>query len=178
MASERDFEQLDDYIGNRLSEADKAAFESRLQADPDLQREFKLQQGIINSLRKARAAELKAMLNNIPASSIPTDSTRAFTWTSVAIAALVAIGLYFYLKPSENTSREPVADSVTVVPPTVSQSPETEAAANNEQSAIPADEEKTERTEPNISPENKKESAATPANPGSRGRARYARWCR
>lgn len=168
MASERDFELLDDYIGNRLSDADKASFESRLQADPDLQRELKLQQDIVSSLRKARAAELKAMLNNIPPSAIPANSTGAFTWTAVAIAVAVAIGLYFYLQPSEETSNTPVADSVTVAPPAADQSADADVPSGEEQPVTPKEEPGIEK--PRVSKERKSESteAETPAAPGNR----------
>jgi hypothetical protein len=42
MASEKDFELLDQYVGNRLSTADKAAFEQKLAADADLKNELVL----------------------------------------------------------------------------------------------------------------------------------------
>ena len=56
MALEKDFELLDEYLRNKLSAADKAAFEQKLQGDADLQREHKLQQKIAEGLRKARTA--------------------------------------------------------------------------------------------------------------------------
>jgi hypothetical protein len=117
MASERDFELLDDYIGNRLDKGERESFEGKLQADPELQRELKLQQGIIESLRKARAAELKSMLNNVPLSAIPGESSSMARWAGISVVLLVAIGLYFYLKPVQQEQAAPPTESVTVTPP-------------------------------------------------------------
>lgn len=168
MASERDFELLDDYVGNRLSEAEKASFESRLQADPELQRELKLQQGIVASLRKARAAELKAMLNSIPPSAIPANSTRALTWAGVTLAALIAIGLFFYLRPSENPTVEHHADSSTVAPPVVDPSPQAETPASEDQSANAPKKNGTQTPEAKTRNENATETTKAPVTPGSR----------
>jgi hypothetical protein len=115
MASERDFELLDDYIGNRLNGAEKKAFEDKLQGDTELQSEYKIQQNIVETLRKARVAELKAMLKNIPTSSIPADYSSVVRWTSIAGAALVVVALYFYLKPETPSPAPPASDTTAVV---------------------------------------------------------------
>lgn len=101
MASERDLELLDDYISNRLSAEDKAAFEQQLDANPGLRSEYQLQKRIAESLRQARALELKAMLKSVPASALhggeASAALKATLW--IAAAAIVGTGLYFYLKP-------------------------------------------------------------------------------
>jgi hypothetical protein len=127
MASERDFELLDDYIGNRLSEGERESFEGKLQADPELQRELKIQQGIVESLRKARASELKALLNNVPLSAIPSETSSLAKWSGVAVALMVAVGLYFYLRPADETPVPPATDTVSTIPPVSENSPEPES---------------------------------------------------
>lgn len=99
MAVEKDFELLDDYLSNRLSPADREAFENKLEADLDLKQEFEFQQSLVEGVRSKRIAELKTMLNNIPASAIPTDQTALFTKIigSVIVVGLVATGMYFYM---------------------------------------------------------------------------------
>jgi hypothetical protein len=103
MALEKDFELLDEYLRNKLDVADKAAFEQKLQANADLQREYKLQQKIAEGLRKARTTELKNMLNNIPVSSVHGSeiSTGVKTLISLTVAGLVATGIYLYLDKDE-----------------------------------------------------------------------------
>jgi hypothetical protein len=106
MATERDFELLDDYLSNRMDAAQKSAFEQRLQADPDLKNEYSLQQNIVTGVRKARAIELKSMLQNVPV-TVPTKggvSTGAKFGIGAFIAAAVVTGIYFYFDGSENQS--------------------------------------------------------------------------
>jgi hypothetical protein len=101
MATERDFELLDDYIANRLKGSEKSAFENKLQADPDLQNEFSTQQNLVEGIKKARAAELKAMLQNVPIPAGPqggTISVGVKAALTTVVAALVATGIYFYFQ--------------------------------------------------------------------------------
>lgn len=124
MASERDFELLDEYLSNRLKGNEKVDFELRLRQDPDLQNELKFQQQIAEGIRKARVAELKGMLNRIPvpASGVHTNLIR---WTSLGMVAVIGVGLYFYLKSpvepkviqqeTEQTATAP-AEIVPVIP--------------------------------------------------------------
>ncbi len=98
MAAERDFELLDDYLSNRLDQHGRSAFEEMLTRDPALRNELDLQREFINGIRRARIAELKAMLNNVP---IPAGQTGGSTlgskialWT--AIAGAIGVGAYYY----------------------------------------------------------------------------------
>ncbi|MBL0743962.1 hypothetical protein [Chryseolinea lacunae] len=117
MVSEKDFEALDHYVGNRLNAADKAAFEQKLADDAALRKELNVQQQIAEGLRTARAAELKQLLKNVPLSSLPSAGpsllVRVGLWT--VAAGVVATGLYFYLRPSENTVAS--AETATVTAP-------------------------------------------------------------
>jgi hypothetical protein len=104
MASEKDFEILDEYAGNRLNPQDRAAFEQQLESDAELKNELSLQRGIIEGIKTARKAELKSMLNNVPISSIPSEgiSTAAKIGLWVVVAGLVSTGLYLYLNQDDN----------------------------------------------------------------------------
>lgn len=102
MASERDLELLDDYIRERLSDADRAAFEQKLQGDAALQRELKIQQHIADGIRKARAAQLKTMLGSVPVAAVTTTaSILVKVAASVVLTGLVATGIYFYINRNE-----------------------------------------------------------------------------
>lgn len=105
MASERDLELLDDYLGNRLSANEKVAFEKALQKDADLSKEYHLQTRVVDGIKQARVAQLKQMLNNVPVSSIPQSGTsplvQAGAW--MLVAGLVGTGLYFYFRPDGKT---------------------------------------------------------------------------
>ena len=88
MANERDFELLDDYLTNRLSEEDRSAFEQRLNADPDLQHEYALQKRVIQGIKDARVAQLKSMLNQVP---VPSASTGNAIAGKVIVGTLVTL---------------------------------------------------------------------------------------
>lgn len=132
MALEKDFELLDEYLRNKLDAADKAAFEQKLQADTDLQREYKLQQKIAEGLRKARITELKNMLNNVPVSSVHGSeiSIGVKTLISLTVAGLVATGIYLYLDKDEaETPAKQITKTET--PAEVPTETETEPATTN-----------------------------------------------
>jgi len=119
MASEKDFELLDEYVSNRLTGQEKAAFEKKMDVDADLRNELALQQKVVEGIRNARAMELKTMLNNIPLSSIPNNGTSLLAKVGlwVAAAGLVGTGLYLYLSPSETPTTEAPAITKTVEEP-------------------------------------------------------------
>jgi hypothetical protein len=109
MASEKDFEILDEYAGNRLNPQERAAFEKQLESDAELKNELSLQREIVEGIKTARKAELKSMLNNVPVSSIPTEgmSVAAKLGLWVIVVGLVSTGLYFYLNQEENSVVQP-----------------------------------------------------------------------
>lgn len=121
MALERDIELLDDYLANRLSGADKSAFEQRLEADPDLKRELNLQQKVVEGIRQARVAELKALLNNVPVPAPVGGEISAGTTAVVAvvITALVGIGIYLVLNQPEKTLTHNQAPTQNTAPDSV-----------------------------------------------------------
>lgn len=151
MVSEKDFETLDHYVGNRLNAQEKAAFEQQLANNPELQQALTVQEQIAGGLRKARAAELKQMLKNVPVSTLPTRPSllgRIGLWA--AAAGVAGSGLYFYLNqddakavPATSPTTE-IKQDVTTVEPT----PQAEAVQ------VPAE------TQPNSNASNKTEPVA------------------
>ena len=110
MADKRDFELLDDYITNRLSEQDRSAFEQKLQADPDLQNEFMLQERLVKGIKDARVAELKSILNNIPVSTTGPEKTLASKIAlGTALLFLIAAAAYWYFNQDKIQIAKPEA---------------------------------------------------------------------
>lgn len=98
----KNFELIDDFLTNRLGAQEKVFFEQQMNSDPALKADVELQKQIIESVKKARVAELKAMLNNVPISGGYTSGITAAKFAAVVgTAALVGTALYFYLKPEE-----------------------------------------------------------------------------
>lgn len=93
------FELIDDYLTNRLSGEAKIDFEKQVEADPSLKTDLQLQKVILESVKKARAAELKTMLQNVPIGG----STGIAQFSVMKMAAgiigagllLAALGYYF-----------------------------------------------------------------------------------
>jgi hypothetical protein len=90
------FELIDDYLANRLNEQDRKSFEQQLANDSALKADVDFQKEIINGLKAARVAELKAMLNKV------TVATPTVYFSPLRIAAgligtaVLATSLYFY----------------------------------------------------------------------------------
>jgi len=142
MASEKDFELLDQYVGNRLNVQDKAAFEQKLEMDAELKNEFLLQQKVVESIRKGRAAELKKMLNDIPLSSIPGEGTSIMTQIGlwVVVAGLVGTGLYFYFNQQEAKPeiQQPITNEVKAEEPPLAE-PQKEEQPKPENATVETD---------------------------------------
>lgn len=83
------FDLTDDYLTKRLEAADKVEFEKELAADPALRKEFDFQQHLVEGIKKSRAAELKAKLNQI---EIPSAPSYHLTVAKIA-AGIIAIGV-------------------------------------------------------------------------------------
>jgi hypothetical protein len=119
MALERELEMLDDYVANRLSDADRSVMEAKIASDTELKRELSIQQQVIEGLRRARIAQLKQMLQNTPIPP-PTGGQALLVklGTAVVTAGIIGTGLYFFLKDDKGsvaqesaapTQQEPVA---------------------------------------------------------------------
>lgn len=103
-------ELIDDFLTNRLGDREKASFERQINSDPALKADVELQKQILESVKKARAAELKAMLNNVPISGGYTSGISPSKLAAVVgTAALVGTALYFYLRPGESEKKPEVS---------------------------------------------------------------------
>lgn len=120
-------ERIDDYLANRLSAEEKTAFERALEGDPALKSELALQEQIIKGIQKARSAELKHMLQQVPVP--PSGWSPGQIAAGVLVTGVIATSLYFYFRPEEApASVEPTPAVVTQPEPTPAEAP----AASNE----------------------------------------------
>jgi hypothetical protein len=109
-------ELIDDYLTNRLNEQDRKSFEKQMDSDPALKADVELQKEIIQGLKAARAAELKAMLNNVPVGTFAFKLSPLQIASGILGAAIIATSVYFYLNTTDNitpaTEISPVTDSI------------------------------------------------------------------
>lgn len=149
------FELIDNYLTNRLNESERAAFEQQMKSDPALKADVEFQASIVEGLKKARVAELKAMLNKVPVNTAPVQfSTLKLAAGLVGTAVLVS-AIYLYVKEDnqpEVPSPTPIEDSIKQKEQTKEEVKAIEEVANEDQS-----------TEVNKKIDNKKESSVKPA---------------
>jgi hypothetical protein len=172
MAAERDLELLDDYLANRLNANEKVSFERKLTTDPELQAEFNMQQALIGGIQKARVAELKAIMNNVPVSGLHSTgsvvATKVVLW--VTVIGVVGVGSWFLMKDKEETpevektqteSQQPVTDEKASEQ---TQPAEQDPSQPHEDSPVVSDEKASSEQKPADRPKPlKKKPAETPA---------------
>lgn len=117
MATEKDLELLDDYLSNRMKGQDKLDFEKRLEADVSLQSELGLQKEFVEGIKRARVAELKAMLSEIAVPAPSNSSLMIKGALTAVVVAIVGTGLYFLINKDET----PIQTEVTTEEPTTVQ---------------------------------------------------------
>lgn len=151
MADERDLELLDDYLTNRMSGRDRLAFEQKLQADPDLQHEYALQNRLIKGIKDARVAELKAMLNDVPIPAKgPGNALATKIIPGTVAAVIIAAAAYWYISRDDIQMAEPLTpaeqENVTEdqpVSPRAEKEPAEKQEAVNEQTTREPDKNQT-----------------------------------
>jgi len=135
-------ELIDEYLTNRLSQQDRNAFEAQMKSDPTLKADVEIQSQIVDGLKKARATELKAMLNKVPVGG-PTSMSPLQIAAGVVGTALLVSSIYFYSKP--DTTQE-VSNIITTLEDSSKQNEPIEEiqAIQEEKKDTPANEEKVE----------------------------------
>ena len=94
------FELIDDYLTNRLTESERLDFEQQLISDPTLKSDVELQKNILEGIKNARAAELKAMLSNVPISPASSVFTGMKMAAGIIGAGILITSLYYYYQPT------------------------------------------------------------------------------
>jgi hypothetical protein len=101
-------ENIEKYVANKMSAAEKAEMESLIQSDPKVANEVQLQKLITTSIKKNRIAALKARLNKIPVSGSTMQVSTSSTFTAMKAASVIlasaglSLGVYFYIQNNES----------------------------------------------------------------------------
>ncbi|MEM9674948.1 MAG: hypothetical protein AAF992_20310 [Bacteroidota bacterium] len=96
-------EQVDLYLKGKLSDSERVAFEEKIQQDPLLQSEMKLQQEIHQALSETRKVGLKSRLDQVPIEQTPWFIGSTFK-TAAVVSALVitSVATYVTFAPTES----------------------------------------------------------------------------
>ncbi len=150
MGIEKDLEIMDNYLANRLSGAERNAFENKLEADPALRSEYTSQQSIIEGIKKARIAELKNIMNNTPVP--PAVGGSALTLkvaASILVIGAIGFGVYWFANEENEIPAEvEVTENTNPIAPTPSET-EIEDQQNPEPEPTEAESEVTAHKEEN-----------------------------
>lgn len=106
------FELIDDYLTDKLNEQDRKSFEQQMISDPALKADVELQKEIIQGLKAARIAELKAMLNKIPVASPTIYFSPLRIAAGLIGTAVLATGLYFYFDKNSGLNPNQASSSL------------------------------------------------------------------
>lgn len=90
------------YLDNEMSETEKLEFESRMENNPQLKKEFNFQNELVRGIKNHRKLELKARLSNI---EVPTPILQTIGLKLAAVATasiIIGTGIYFYNQQNPN----------------------------------------------------------------------------
>ena len=96
------FEKVEAYFNNELSDSEKNDFLKEVETNTELKSEYNFQKDVINGIKEARKAELKAMLDKVPITSVSTATSGLYKILAGGAATLVvgtAMWYYFNSTP-------------------------------------------------------------------------------
>lgn len=108
-------EKIEAYITGKMDAQEMEAFEKGIESDPTLKSEVTMQKAIVEAVKKARMAELKGMLSQVPITGI--EATLGISVTKIA-AIIVSAGVLvtasvFYFRPDNKpVQSKSIEDSI------------------------------------------------------------------
>jgi hypothetical protein len=153
-------EIIDSYLTGRMNDAERADFEQKLNADPNLKSEFAFEKTVIDGIQKARAAQLKAMLMQVPITSatIGSGTTTASLLkiaSAVLITGAIGTGVYMFATDSDEPAMQAAQSEQIIQPEITPPGPEPEAAPAEE----PEQDARPEQNKPEVRREKPGDSA-------------------
>ncbi len=114
------YNKLEAYFNNELTAAEEEQFLHEVENNAELRAEYNFQQEVVNGIKEARKAELKAMLDQVPVAGIGTASTGVIKALVTGASALLigTIAWYYF-----NTPQSPKATLQSTTSHTVQNEP-------------------------------------------------------
>ncbi len=109
------FQKVEAYFNNEFSDTEKADFLNEVETNTELNTEFNFQKDVINGIKEARKAELKAMLNQVPISAFNTASSGLYKYIFGGAATILLGTAFWYYTNSEQIIATPVQKTVAVI---------------------------------------------------------------
>jgi hypothetical protein len=115
----KNFDKVEAYFNNELSDSEKNDFLREVDTNAELKAEYNFQNEVVNGIKNARKAELKAMLNNVPVTSIGTSTSGLYKLLAGGVATLmVGTASWYYFNASPTSEVVTQNNVVEVVPET------------------------------------------------------------
>lgn len=165
----KNFEKIEAYFNNELTVSEKEEFLREVELDADLKAEYNFQNDVINGIKDARKAELKAMLNNVQISSVGTTNTvLSKILAGGAVTLLIGSSIWYYnysSQPAEKLPKNPIVDAAPILEDKSITDEQTNEIAESEV----ADKTTNDTSNPKVKIESKKDSPKliTPTIPSS-----------
>lgn len=155
----RNIDLIDDYLADRMSDAERNAFEQRLASDTELNREFNFHKDIVSSIKEVRKAELKSMLNSIPVGGSTGTFGTSLKVAGALVAATITIGGFYLLlqddKPEieqQTVIEQPAETRENDFSPEVIEEEAAPETPREEKQEVAAEQEQKETVDPSATP--------------------------
>ncbi len=101
----KNFEKVEAYFNNELNDSEKNDFLREVESNAELKSEYNFQNEVINGIKEARKAELKAMLDNVPIATVSSTASTGLYKLLVGGAATLIIGtsMWYYFNSSSQS---------------------------------------------------------------------------
>lgn len=105
---------IEDYLNNRLTEADRSQVDSMIDSDPQFKQELNFQKEVLDTLKEFRKVELKNRLGSLPVQSsligsLVSNSVYLKSALVAGLTGIVGIGAYFAF---DNTSVDAITSKM------------------------------------------------------------------
>jgi gliding motility-associated-like protein len=97
------YELIERYLNNNLSDSELAAFKSKLATDASLRNEVKVYQTVNEMIMDQGLLEVKAKLKAIDSTTGPLNGSKPYLYTAVAVVAIAVIG-YFTINNTKDAT--------------------------------------------------------------------------
>ncbi len=111
------FDKVEAYFNNELSSSEKNEFLNEIETNTELQSEYNFQNEVINGIKQARKAELKAMLDKVPITAVSTAATGLYKIFAGSVATiLLGTAAWYYFTPTEQIELTYNTEIVEILP--------------------------------------------------------------
>jgi len=112
----KNLEKVEAYFNNELSGSEKNDFLNEVESNTELKQEYSFQKEVIDGIKEARKAELKARLDKVPIATASTASTSLYkVIAGVAASILLGTAAWYYVNSEAIVEQTPESEVAVVL---------------------------------------------------------------